>query len=134
MIYKQYFVAISNHGQNSCPQPPNLLSAVCHLPELYREVIEVYRREYNFVLWYKNEKDFEENVSLELVRSMQHLTIGHGNMEWASFDHPRSRDPVYYPPYRNRPDGESGEDDEDSSFHVYRDFHNFNEFVWHDPL
>jgi hypothetical protein len=81
MIYRVYFIAISCHGQNFHPEPPNLLAAVHCRPDLYPEAVDFYRHEYKFTLWYKNKKDFRNNVSMGLVRSIRHLTISHRGMQ-----------------------------------------------------
>jgi hypothetical protein len=81
MIYTQYFIAISKHEQNFYPESPGLLAAVGRQSKLYVEVIKVHRQEYNFMLRYKNQVDFDKNVSMELIRSIQHLTIGCEGME-----------------------------------------------------
>ncbi|PMD27860.1 hypothetical protein NA56DRAFT_696878 [Hyaloscypha hepaticicola] len=56
-IYREYFIELSKD------------------PLLYREVLESYYGNYNFRLWNHNELKFHKNVSMNLVRSMRHLTL-----------------------------------------------------------
>jgi hypothetical protein len=67
MICKEYFIAISNYQNNSRPQPPNLLAGVRGKPDHYREVMEAYYQNYDFMLWSENEQDLNKNVSMELA-------------------------------------------------------------------
>ena len=38
------------------------------------------------MLWFRNEDDFDENVSMELVRSMRHLNLGHEDVGGTALD------------------------------------------------
>jgi hypothetical protein len=123
VIYREYFIAISSHGQNIHPEPPNLLAVVRCRPDLYPEVADIYRHEYKFTLWYKNKKDFHNNVSMELVRSIRYLTIGHGGMQ-------------QIPPHGNGDISQIfGLLPDSRSLRRYRDFDDFTKYAeWHNPL
>jgi len=74
-IYREYFIQLSKDITQYQRQDPNLLAAVRGQPLLYREVLESYYGNYNFRLWNHNELNFHNNVSMNLVRSMRHLTL-----------------------------------------------------------
>jgi hypothetical protein len=74
-IYREYFIQLSKDITKYQRQDPYLLAAVRGHPLLYREVLESYYGNYNFRLWNHNELNFHNNVSMNLVRSMRHLTL-----------------------------------------------------------
>jgi hypothetical protein len=81
MIYKEYFITVSNHWSKSAPQPPSLLAAVWSKVGLYHKILEAYYQDYKFMPWSQNEEGFDKNVSMEQVRSMRHLRLGHQGLE-----------------------------------------------------
>jgi hypothetical protein len=83
------------------------------IPTFSRSIIEKH-----FLLWYKNEDDFDKNVSVELVLSIRDLTIGQRYVEGMRASPPR--------PLRPSP---PSDEEEYPSFRVYHDFHHFVEMV-----
>ncbi|KAE9380116.1 hypothetical protein N431DRAFT_477106 [Stipitochalara longipes BDJ] len=127
IIFRSYFIMLSRDSMHSDREHPNLLAAARSKPLLYQELLASYHRYYNFRLWCRNEQDFDENVSLELVRSMRHLTLEYNDEQMppisderrlSSFSH-RIRGP---PIARSRYDV------------AYRDFRHFITEVWHEPF
>jgi len=93
MIYREYFISISSRKPNTESQPPNLLAAVRCRSEIYRKVHEAYCRHYEFMLPLRRRSivNFDKKVSVDLVRSIRHLTIGNLGLNLSAPRHLPSR-------------------------------------------
>jgi hypothetical protein len=120
-IYREYFIEISKDVTQSHRQYPNLLAALRGQPLLYRELLETYHHCYNFRLGSRSEVDFYNNVSMELVRSIQHLTL-----EYADRHTPfpvgtqRESQHIFNHNRNIRP--------------ILHDFRQFIKYVWYEPI
>lgn len=88
LIYREYFIAISHHGSINLPQAPTLLVTARGDPELYPEILPSYRSHYHFMLSFRDARDFDNGVSVDLVRSMQQLMIEDTDVDTPEYHRP----------------------------------------------